>query len=369
MKKLVLIAVILVAAVATLGIVIDIQSSTPVVRPGRSVDPSQVFASGRIEGATAEIELRPQMAGRITQSPCSEGQVVNEGDLLLQLDDQQYRQEMALAAADLALAEAQLERLVNGAHPQQRAEATAARRAREAELQRAEITWGRTEEMLRERAIARQEADNQWMQLTMLRNEVEAARAREAFLDSKARPDEVRIEQARITATKARLELARIQADRTRLLAPSRAQVLKINGKVGELAGPTSAEPAIILADTSRYYVRAFVEELDAPRVEPGMSARITIDAMRNQTLLGRVVRLSPRMDRKSVWSERSTERYDTKTREVWIELQPGPCLVLGMRVDVTIDLDTASKRQPASPKPAVDGSRRSGVPPFQSAL
>jgi len=351
MKKLLLTAVMLVAAVAALGVAIDIQSSAPVVRPERPADPSQVFASGRIEGATSEIELRPQLAGRITQVPIGEGQVVNEGDLLLQLDDQQYRQEMALAAAELVLADAQLERLLNGAHPQQRGEAAALYHAREAELKRAEITWARTEQMWRDKAISQQETDNQWMQVTMLRNEVEASKARMAFLESNARPDEVRIEQARITATKARLELAKVQAERTRLLAPCHAQVLKINGKVGELAGPASIEPAIILADTSRYYVRAFVEERDAPRVEVGMPAKITMDSLGDQKLSGRVVRLSPRMDRKSVWSDRATERYDTKTREVWIELQPGPPLVLGLRVDVTIDLKVIPQPQPASPR------------------
>jgi len=351
MKKLLLTAVMLVAAVAALGVAIDIQSSAPVVRPERPADPSQVFASGRIEGATSEIELRPQLAGRITQVPIGEGQVVNEGDLLLQLDDQQYRQEMALAAAELVLADAQLERLLNGAHPQQRGEAAALYHAREAELKRAEITWARTQEMWRDKAISQQETDNQWMQVTMLRNEVEAAKARMAFLESNARPDEVRIEQARITATKARLELAKVQAERTRLLAPCHAQVLKINGKVGELASPTSIEPAIILADTSRYYVRAFVEERDAPRVEVGMPAKITMDSLGDQKLSGRVVRLSPRMDRKSVWSDRATERYDTKTREVWIELQPGPPLVLGLRVDVTIHLKVIPQPQPASPR------------------
>jgi multidrug resistance efflux pump len=344
MKKLLLTAVILIAAVTALGVAIDIQSSTPVVRPERSAEPTQVFASGRIEGATSEIELRPQLAGRITQVPFAEGQVVGEGDLLLQLDDQQYRQEMALATAELVLAEAQLERLLNGAHPQQRGEAAALCRAREAELRLAEITWERTQKLSFDKAISQQEVDNQQMQVTMLRNQVEAARARLAFLESNARPDEIRMEQARVAATKARLELAKVQAERTRLLAPCRAQILKINGKVGELAGPASVEPVVILADTGRFYVRAFVEELDAPRVEVGMPAKVTVDALRNRELWGRIVRLSPRMDRKSVWSDRSTERYDTKTREVWIELPPGPPLVLGLRVDVTIDLKAASK-------------------------
>ena len=260
------------------------------------------------------------------------------GDVLLQLDDRQYRQEIALATAELVLAESQLDRLVNGAHPQQRSEAVALLRAREAQLKQAEVSWARTEALMREKIIAPQEADNQWAQVATLRNEVEAAKARVAFLEAGARHDELRMEQARVAATKARLELANVQAERTRLRAPRRAQILKVNGKVGELAGPDSPEPALVLADTDRYCVRAFVEELDAPRVCEGMATKVTIDGLRDRPLKGRVVRLSPRMDRKTVWTDRPTERFDTKVREVWIDLDPGSPLVVGLRVDVAID-------------------------------
>jgi multidrug resistance efflux pump len=351
-KKPFSIVVGLIAAIAILGMTIDIQSRAPSARPDRASEPSRIFASGRIEGATAEIELRSQLAGRIVRVFVSEGQVVNEGDVLLQLDDRQYRQETVLAGAELALAEARLERLFNGAHPQQRSEAAALCRAREAELQRAEIAWERTRELLRATAVSPQEADNQRMQVAALRGELEAARAHLAFLEAQARSDEVRIEQAQIAAAKARLELAKVQADRACLRAPCHAEVLKINGRAGELAGPASVEPAVVLADTSRYYVRAYVEELDAPRVEVGMNAKVTIDGLHNRKLPGRVVRLSPRMDRKSLWSDRTTERYDTKTREIWIELGPVKGLVVGLRVEVMIDA-------PPGATPAVASKRR----------
>jgi HlyD family secretion protein len=347
MKKLVLAAVFLVGAVGILGMTIDVHSRVPSARPDQSSEPSPIFASGRIEGATAEIELRPQMAGRITRVLVTEGQVVKEGDVLLQLDDRECCQETALAEAEVALAEARIERLLNGVHPQQRNEAAALCRAREAELKRAEITWERTQELLRGKAVSPQEADNQWMQVASLRSQLEAARAHLAFLDAQARPDELRIERARLTAARARLELTRVQADRTRLLAPCGAQVLKINGKAGELAGPASVEPAAVLADTSRYYVRAFVEELDAPRVGIGMAAKVVLDGLRSREFSGRVARLSPRMERKSLWNDRPTERYDTKTREIWIELGPAKDLVLGLRVEVTIDAHSTPARVP----------------------
>lgn len=342
MRKLALAAVCLIGAVALLGLTIDVQSRVPADRLDRTPEPSLIFASGRIEGATPEIELRPQLAGRIARVLASEGQTVNAGDVLLQLDDRQYRQESALADAELALAEAQLERLLNGAHPQERNEAAALCRAREAELKRAELTWQRIEELWRANAIARQEADNQWMQVATLRSQLDAARAHLALLEAQARTDEVHIQRAGVAAAKARLELAKVQADRTRLLAPCHAEVLKVNGKAGELAGPASAEPAVVLADTSRYCVRAFVEELDAPRVNLGMIAKVVIDGLHSRELAGRVARLSPRMERKNLWSDRPTERYDTKTREVWIDLGSPKGLVVGLRVEVAIDTHSA---------------------------
>ena len=80
MGKLLLSAAALVGAVAILGMTIDIQSRTPIVRPNRSAEPSFIFASGRIEGVTSEIELRPQLARM----------VVERGWQLLELKSQEF---------------------------------------------------------------------------------------------------------------------------------------------------------------------------------------------------------------------------------------------------------------------------------------
>ena len=151
-----------------------------------------------------------------------------------------------------------------------------------------------------------------------------------------ARPatDEVQIETARVEGARARCKLAKVQLERTRLRSPLKGQVLKTNVEVGELAGPASPDAAIIVADTTRRHVRAFVEEMDAREVRVGMAARVTADGLRSRELRGHIVRLSPRMDDKSLWNDRPSERLDTKTREVWIELDDPPSVV-GLRVDV----------------------------------
>jgi len=342
MKKLILLTVGVIAIVA-LGLMIDAHSRTPTDRPAENREPPTVFALGRVEGVTPEIELRPRQSGRVVEVAVCEGQVVEEGQVLLRLDDQHLRYEVALAAAQLELAQAKLQRLLNGVHPQQRSEAAALYRAKMAQLKRAELAWRRADELRREKAIPEKEADNRKTEFEAATAEFEAAKARLERLEAAARADEVRIENAQIQAAKARLELAKVQLEWTKLRAGCRGQVLKIDAQLGELAGPDSAEPAVVMADTSRFYIRAYIEEMDAPRVKIGMTAKIVADGLPDRQFTGRVIRLSPRMGRKKLWSDHPAERYDTKTREVWIELENEGALVLGLPVDVMIDPQSGS--------------------------
>ena len=43
-------------------------------------------------------------------------------------------------------------------------------------------------------------------------------------------------------------------------------------------------------------------------------------------------------MGRKQLWTDEPTERHDTRTREVYIELEKSDDLLVGLRVDIMID-------------------------------
>ncbi|MBN2021265.1 MAG: HlyD family efflux transporter periplasmic adaptor subunit [Pirellulales bacterium] len=327
-----------VALIGAMGFAIDRQSRPVAQRPERPERPFTICALGRIEGATPEIELRTRLAGRIARVHVVEGQFVEKGDVLLELEDAELRQEAALAAAEVRLAEAQLQRRVNGARKQERDEAAALFHAQKARLERAELTWNRTQELRRTNAVSAQQADDQRTFAATVRAELEAARARLELIEAPARPDDILIDQAGIDAAKARLALAKVQLERARLVAPTSGRILEVVVEPGELTGPDAPEPAVVMVDTSRYRVRAFVDELDAPRIQLGMTVRITADGLPADAISGRVTQASPRMGRKQLWSDDPAERCDTKTREVWIDLDRGEDLVVGLRVDVAID-------------------------------
>ncbi|MHC4399048.1 MAG: HlyD family secretion protein, partial [Planctomycetota bacterium] len=256
--------------IGVLGFVIDAQSRIPVEHTQRSPRAYSIFASGRVEGATPEIELRFRLTGRVEKVYAEEGQIVQPGETLLQLDDSQYRHEQALAAAKLATAKGKLERLLNGARREERLEARALYQAKQAELEGAKLSWDRIRELRKANAVSQQEADAERTRVAALTAEVAAAKARLDLAEAPARPDDVAILQAEIEAAKASLDLARVPLERTTMRAPCRGQILQANAEAGELSGPDSNEPAVVLADTSSFRVRAFVEEMDAPRVRVG---------------------------------------------------------------------------------------------------
>jgi HlyD family secretion protein len=82
------------------------------------------------------------------------------------------------------------------------------------------------------------------------------------------------------------------------LRAPFDGTVAKIVGEVGEYSTPSPpgvpTPPAIDLIDDRCLYVKAPMDEVDAPRLQPGQPVRITIDALPGRTFPGRVRRVAP---------------------------------------------------------------------------
>jgi multidrug resistance efflux pump len=271
----------------------------------------------------------------VTEVLVSAGDWVESGDVLLRQDSARRQQDVAMAKAELALADAKLERLKNGARPEEREEAQAIQQAADSRLKQAINNWNRIKPLRASQAISQQEADDQLSQVQTLRAELDAATARVKQIKAPAREDEVRAASARVDAAKAALALAEINLAKSELRAPCRGRVLDVNVEPGELTGPEAEQPLVVLSDTSVVRVRAFVEELDAPRVQVGMPGEITADGLPGVTFAGRVVSISPRMATKSIHAERPQELYDTKVREVLLELDATDRLIVGLRVDV----------------------------------
>jgi len=136
----------------------------------------------------------------------------------------------------------------------------------------------------------------------------------------------------------ARLELAIAVLDRTRLHAPFGGVIAEINGEVGEYVTPSppgvATPPAVDLIDYECLYVTAPIDEVDAAYLRNGLPVKITLDAFRDRSFAGEVVRIAPYV---------LDLEKQARTVDVDVRLNAAPedvHLLVGYSTDTTIILD-----------------------------
>jgi multidrug resistance efflux pump len=340
------------ACLAVLGVLsgvggpLFLKGSSGPTEPGPSRAPALrtdvVKADGVVEGVRPEVALRPEVAGTIAAIAFRENQEVARGAVLAELHNETQKQQVALAEAELAVAEADLERVRNGERPERRRALAAVEEARRALYLQARGTLERSRRLADTRATSPEQRDVDYHRMLQTGAELAAASAERALAEAPPRADELAAARGRVAAARARLRLAQAELARTRLVAPSGGRVLQVYAEVGELAGPASARPVLLMADLSEYRVRAFVEELGAGRVKAGQPVVVTAEGLPGKEFRGTVVLALSRMGRRAPQSDAPNEYKDLYYREVVISLYMSDGLTLNQRVQTRIELGPA---------------------------
>ncbi|MCW8844533.1 MAG: efflux RND transporter periplasmic adaptor subunit [Gammaproteobacteria bacterium] len=210
--------------------------------------------------ACRRARLSPAMGGQIAALPAREGSQVKQGDILLELWNDDLKAQLSLTRSDIEASRA---------------------RAEEA-CTTAEVAQKESRRMLtmREEGLASEEAVE--MSVGKASSSAAACRAVTAL---------VRVSQAREEVALAALE-------RTLLRAPFDGAIAEVNGELGEFVTPSPVgiptPPAVDLIDNSCLYVTAPIDEVDAPSIRAGMPARISLDAFPKEDFKGVVRRVAP---------------------------------------------------------------------------
>jgi HlyD family secretion protein len=137
----------------------------------------------------------------------------------------------------------------------------------------------------------------------------------------------------------ARVKITKVEQDRTVLVAPFDGIVADIVGELGEYTTPSppgvAMPPAIDLIDDTCLYIKAPMDEVDAPKIHVGQLARVSLDALPGKPLAGHVKRVAPYV----VAVEKQARTVDV---EVSIDnISENKRLLVGYSADVEIVLDS----------------------------
>lgn len=324
--------------------------SHAVVEPGpphRLLGPL-LRAPGKIEGTTETIELRTRISEQIVVVHVTKGIQVSRGDLLVSLDSVQLIQKRDLAKAQFEIAIAKKERLENGPRSSEIEAAHQDYEASVSPLWSAERALTRGIKLFNSNAISQQSLDELNANVNAIRAIAAASKARLTTIKLPARTDEMAAANAEMRAAESRLMIAQTNLERTQLRAPIDGRILDVKAKIGELTGPDSLEPMIIMVDTSQLHAIAEVDEFDALRVELGQRCEITSDASDGILAVGQIVEIEPQMQPKRMFGQWAGERNDTFSRRVKIALEDRADLPIGLPIEVAIKAnprDTAISR------------------------
>ena len=245
--------------------------------------------SGTIE--CTQVQVAPQVGGRLLRLPPQEGAVLKKGELVAELDPTDYRLKRDEARAGLAQAQAQLDLMLAGSRDEdvQRArdqvrEAAATEHAADADLTRVTAVFARQSATRKQLDDAQAAADR----AVALRAQAEQGLAK---LLRGNRQEEIRAAAASVELARAKLAQMEKAIKDCTVFAPMDGVVTTRSHEEGEVIG--AGAPVITLSRLDEVWLAVYVPEPRLAGVTLGQPARVRVDGV-DRFFAGKVTFISP---------------------------------------------------------------------------
>lgn len=290
-------------------------------------------APGRVEPKSGEIRLGTTLLGRVEEVLVKVDDKVEEGELLIRLDDQEARAKLTSAEAQ---AEAQREEreknFASGREDIRKAEDAIYSAERAITGARIELDYALAAK--RSGASSDQGVADARKRLKEAKDRLE--RERLAFIKAQSKSNLPAPSSAESAVSAARTEVRMTEAllDKTRIRAPISGTVLQLNAKNGEIVAPSVEAPMVVMGDMSVVRVKAEIDEGDVSKVKVGQKAFVRSIAHPGKEFEGTVSVIAPSLTSAKIGPRGPRRASDVEVMEVTIDLDGQGPLLPGMRVD-----------------------------------
>jgi HlyD family secretion protein len=256
----------------------------------RTLTPS-ILASGALT-YESQVTLTPEISGRVKEILVEEGDIVKAGQMLLRLDPEAARADIAQIEAALRQSALNIERLTVN---------------RDAQV----VKWKRNE-LLKDKGL------------------IDASKFDDLVTQKDMADVELRASREEYKQTEARLAQARERLAKTETRSPISGKVTAIFIKVGETAIPSATGSSIAgstlmqVADTTSVYAEINIDETDVARVKVGAEAKIVPAAFPDKSMLGKVEHVA-------IWPKQTSGQSKIYTAKIRLTVEPGVTFHPGM--------------------------------------
>jgi HlyD family secretion protein len=283
----------------------------------RSLD-AIVSASGKIQPKRS-VNISADTMGRVTDLAVEEGDRVDKGQFLLQIDPRNLRTAVQRTEASLSAARSTAEQL------------TMAIESARVGLKQAEDNFRRQEDLWKRGLTTKEALEKAESDLKMRQS------------DLRSQEQNIKTQQLRMQQESATLESARYDLSKVRIESPIKGIVTRRNIEAGEtvVIGTMNNAGTVLLtiADMSVIEAEVEVDETDIPSVQLGQVAKVTIDSLPNRTFTGKVTEIgnSPIQTTGAATSQATNFKVTVTLDSEIAEVRPG--------FTCTAEITTASRQ------------------------
>jgi HlyD family secretion protein len=254
--------------------------------------------------AAHKIELASKVVGKVSWIGVEKADKVRQGQVLVRLEDDEYRAHLLEAKGQLDNLKARLAELEHGSRPEEVAKAKADLEQAKADTENAKVTLDRNRQLVKEKVLATQVLDDAQARYD---GAVAKANSMERSFDlMKLGPRQEQIDAARanVQQLQGTLDYAQTQLDNTIIRAPISGTILERNVEKGEFVttgfvGDKGAKGYVVsMADLNDLQVELDINQNDFAKLGPKQSGIITTDAYPDRKYKGAIEEIAPEANR-----------------------------------------------------------------------
>jgi HlyD family secretion protein len=290
--------------------------------------------SGAAEGETVlnatgyivahhKIEVAAKVIGRVLWIGVEKGDKVKQGQVIVRLEDDDYRAQLMQAKGNLANLQAKLAELMHGSRPEEIEVSTANLKQAIADMDNAKVTLDRTRGLTKDGVMSKQALDDAQARYDGAEHHVRSLEKTDSLTRLGVRQEEIDAMKGAVDQAKGLVDYAQSQLDDTVIKAPSDGTILERAVERGEFVttsfvGDKGAKGYVVsLADLNDLQAELDIAQNDFAKLHMGQKAVITTDAFPDRKYPGEITEFSPEANRQkaTVQVKVKVNNPDTFTR------------------------------------------------------
>jgi HlyD family secretion protein len=252
------------------------------------------------------INVNSKVTGRLAWIGVEKGDKVKEGQVLVRLEDQEFRASHDQAKGALDNARAYLDELEHGSRPEEVQQAQHNLDEARATLVNDKLTLDRTKELSGAGVVSRQAMDDATAKFESDQQRVNSLEKAFQLMKIGPRAEEIARARGALAQAQGQLDYAKSQLDATVIRAPVTGTILDRTAEKGELitaqfasgsaGGPQGS--VVSLADLNDLQVELDIAQADFARLGPKQKGVVTTDAYPDRKYKGEIAQISPEANR-----------------------------------------------------------------------